>query len=401
MIKDGVLCIAGKNNIAVDVLGWVLERKELLGIDEICVICNKDDTGKNTFQKSLRYFAKRWSVKECTLEEVYLRERLVFLSLEFDRLIKPEKFKDARLYNIHFSMLPKYKGMYTSAIPILNGDKTTGVTLHRIDEGIDTGAIIAQEEFEIERMTCRELYLSYIQHGTDVIIRNLKKILDGTESCRVQSEVGSTYYSKDSIDYGKIIIDFNQTAEGIARQIRAYSFREYQLPQYKGIPISGYRMTSQRAKKAPGTELYTTKNTVCIATVDYNIILYYDRLDDLLDAIRNGDEKGFVRNLHIPGVLNAQEREHGWTPLMVAVYYNRITMVEQLLDAGADIYAVNHNRTNLLMYAKDAYKNFGDNALFRLLYRLGLRGEDLDCYGKTLSDYLNAEGIKLEELLEE
>lgn len=75
-----------------------------------------------------------------------MRDDLIFISLEFDKIVNPDLFKDARLYNIHFSLLPSYKGMYTSAIPILNGEEMVGVTFHEIDKGIDTGNIIAQKK---------------------------------------------------------------------------------------------------------------------------------------------------------------------------------------------------------------------------------------------------------------
>ncbi|MBQ8080233.1 MAG: hypothetical protein IJ236_09800 [Oscillospiraceae bacterium] len=73
---------------------------------------------------------------------MYDTEDLIFLSAEFDRLIRPDKFRSQELYNIHFSLLPRYKGCYTSVHPLLHGDTTTGVTFHRIRRGIDTGEII-------------------------------------------------------------------------------------------------------------------------------------------------------------------------------------------------------------------------------------------------------------------
>ena len=78
-----------------------------------------------------------------------LRLYVIACYIEFDQIIKPTEFRSNRLFNIHFSYLPEFKGMYTSAIPILQGSTHTGVTLHGIDQGIDTGPIIAQEKFEI------------------------------------------------------------------------------------------------------------------------------------------------------------------------------------------------------------------------------------------------------------
>ena len=110
-------------------------------------------------ERSLLKKANEIGIETKTLEDIYSIENLIFLSLEFDRIVNPNKFKSNKLFNIHFSLLPKYKGMFTSIIPILNNEKTTGVTFHKIDKGIDTGEIIAQKEFEIALFdNARDIY---------------------------------------------------------------------------------------------------------------------------------------------------------------------------------------------------------------------------------------------------
>ena len=154
------LIIAGKNNIAVDVLKFALDNLNM----PIFVVLNKTENFQNNFQKSLGFYAKRWNVTIKKLEDIYDLNDSIFLSLEFDRIIKPDLFKSKNLFNIHFSLLPAYKGMYTSALPILNGEDKSGVTLHRIDSGIDTGEIIAQTEIKINyKDTARDLYIKYIE----------------------------------------------------------------------------------------------------------------------------------------------------------------------------------------------------------------------------------------------
>ena len=132
------ICIAGKNNIAIDVCSYAVEK---YGKDRILVVLNKTDNGINTFQRSFKQYAELNGLTIVQLEDVYKLKDIIFLSLEFDRIIRPCLFETRKLFNIHFSLLPAYKGMYTSALPILNGEKKTGVTLHCIDAGIDTGAL--------------------------------------------------------------------------------------------------------------------------------------------------------------------------------------------------------------------------------------------------------------------
>ena len=169
------LFIAGKNSIAVDVLNYARINFEF----PIAVILNKTENFTNSFQKSLGFYAKLWKIPIVNLEEVYKYSDALFISLEFDQIIKPNLFKTSLLFNIHFSLLPAYKGMYTSAIPLLQGERRSGVTLHVIDPGIDTGNIIAQKEFDIcENDISRSLYLKYISIGTELVNENLINLMN-------------------------------------------------------------------------------------------------------------------------------------------------------------------------------------------------------------------------------
>ena len=153
------LIIAGKNSIAVDVLGYAMKNLDI----SISVVLNRTEDFKNSFQKSLGFYANLWKIPIINLEEVYEFHDAIFLSLEFDRIIKPSLFKTNFLYNIHFSLLPAYKGMDTSALPLINAESETGVTLHKIDSGIDKGDIISQKKIKIsENDKDRKLYLKYI-----------------------------------------------------------------------------------------------------------------------------------------------------------------------------------------------------------------------------------------------
>lgn len=113
------ICIAGKNNIAVDLL---LHCMKFSPNCRLVCIAIKNDCGINNRQKSLKFFAKKNDVEILQLQDVYTLSDLLFLSCEFDSIIKPEKFRSNELYNIYFSMLPKYKGCHTSVLPILWGD---------------------------------------------------------------------------------------------------------------------------------------------------------------------------------------------------------------------------------------------------------------------------------------
>ena len=229
-------CIAGKNEIALNALK-LLQTK--FRNDEICVIPNRNDVGIDNWQPSLLKYALQASIPVCTLEQVQQIANVLFLSLEFDRLLKVEQFASKRLYNIHFSALPKYKGVYTSITPILNGESSSGVTLHCIDNGIDTGDIIAQRIFEIGLQECaRDLYFKYLKQGFMLLQENLDSLLSGNFQYTKQDFRQSCYFSRDEINIKNIVINFKKTSLEIHNQLRAFIFKEYQLPTINRARIS-------------------------------------------------------------------------------------------------------------------------------------------------------------------
>lgn len=94
------ICVAGKNNIAVDVLSYLNEHNN--GRYKLITIRNDLRKELVGFQKSLSSYAKQHSIPIVKMEETYCMKDLVFLSMEFDRIIKPNLISDARLFNIHF-----------------------------------------------------------------------------------------------------------------------------------------------------------------------------------------------------------------------------------------------------------------------------------------------------------
>lgn len=267
------ICIAGKNNIAIDVCRYVVEHYPDA---HIYALINRNETGEDAWQRSyLKYIKSEPKVTLSTLEDMYEIKDLVFISTEYDRIIKPHLFKTKQLFNIHFSLLPAYKGVYPSVWPILNGEKYAGVTLHEIEQGIDTGDIIAQKRFRISpKETSFSLYTKLIEEGTQLLLKYLDKLIANRYKSYTQSTIGSTYYSKKSIDYANLTIDLNVTAAQLDRQIRAFYFPAYQVAQIYNCPIIGARITKNKSKSKPGTILSENDKYIKLSTIDYDIILY-------------------------------------------------------------------------------------------------------------------------------
>lgn len=380
------LCIAGKNNIAVNIL---IEALKLLDKEDVLIVLNRNDLGENKNQKSLKFFAEKHDLSIVKLEQLYDVDDLVFLSLEFDSIVNTSMFKSTNLYNVHFSLLPSYKGVYTSYWPIVNNEERVGVTLHEIDQGIDAGDIIDQDSFELPRtFTSRMLYDKYIDMGIKLVISNLDNLLFQKPLLkRKQSPLGSSYYSRKSVNFKNIAIDLRQTAEYIHNQIRALNFREFQLAVINNISVSHSMILTSRSLEKPGKVLFDDEHCMIISTIDYDLKLFKDKLVDLVKASRDGDIT-LISNLARLGYDLNERNSNGWTPLITASYHGQSEVVKFLLENGAQPDLNDWNGTTPLMYAQLFAKKSMDTRIFDLLLDFGANPWVTDFEGLNLHDHI-------------
>ena len=135
--------------------------------------------------------------------------------------------------NIHPALLPKYRGRYSTAHAIFNGESQTGVTLHLMDEGIDSGPIISQRTIEIgPNDTAKTLWGRFTVEGEKLFEEFLNLWLSGnTISSKTQDESLATYYPKGLPNGGEI--DWSWSGEKIRNFIRAMTFEPFPPAQFK------------------------------------------------------------------------------------------------------------------------------------------------------------------------
>jgi len=378
------VCIAGKNEIAVFGLHFLVKK---LGKENICVCLNTNDEPSPSWQPSLRRHASQLDIKILQLEELYDEDELIFISLEFDKIISPSKFNSNQLFNIHFSMLPKYKGMYTSCWPILNGDKNSGVTLHRIDKGIDTGNIIAQHQIDIsDEMTSRDLYLSYLKESKNLLENNIDSILLGTFSERKQPAQHSSYYSKNSINFSSLSIDCRQTAENICNQVRAYNFKEYQSAMIGTHKVSNGKILLNSSSKKPGEYILKNEHLI-LSTIDYDVEFSIDISMEIHDYIETNDvEKILALSKAETFDINITNKD-GWSPLIIAAFNGNFLLCKTLISLGANINQSNCNGTTPLMYALSSDVSASKFLIAKLLIEKGALIGAVDMFGLAAIDY--------------
>jgi len=364
-------------------------------LSDIGVIGNSNDSGKDGWQRSFLKYAKNKNVKVLSLDDVYGVDNLIFISLEFDKIVNPENFKSSRLYNIHFSLLPKYKGMYTSVWPILNGDEFTGVTLHQIDRGIDTGDIIDQLTIKLSPSDRSfDCYTKYIEAAKDLLSKNFVDLINGELKSFPQPSFRSSYFSKGSIDFSKISIDFNKSAWEVQRQVYAFSFRPYQLVKFGGRIISDVVILDERSTSKPGSIIEEEKFYVKVSTIDYDVNLIFEGLEFFLNKIELSSIEE-IKSCFLRAVGVNDKNNVGWSPIIVAAYYGRRDVVEWLLESGANINDRNYKGTTVLMYAKDYALKSKDSGFFQFVLSKGADIDALDYSGKSLFDYVSDADIEL------
>ena len=124
--------------------------------------------------------------------------------------------------NVHPSLLPKHRGPSPVAFTLLEGDEVAGVTLMRLDEGMDSGPIIAQEEQPLTPQdTVETLTNMLFREGAQLLVRSLPLYVQGDLVPRPQEEAQATYARKLTKEDG--IIQWELSAESLWRQVRAYS----------------------------------------------------------------------------------------------------------------------------------------------------------------------------------
>jgi methionyl-tRNA formyltransferase len=124
--------------------------------------------------------------------------------------------------NIHASLLPRWRGAAPIQRAILAGDRETGVTIMQMDQGLDTGAMLAQRRLAVgDHADAGELHASLAELGAQLLLDTLDAVEAGRAHAEPQPEQGVSYAAK--IDKLEARIDWRRSAEQISRQVRAFS----------------------------------------------------------------------------------------------------------------------------------------------------------------------------------
>ncbi|HDT11497.1 MAG TPA: methionyl-tRNA formyltransferase [bacterium] len=220
----------GSPDISVPFLDFLHEKS-----CELAVFTQKDKVrsrGKKTFPTAVSKRAEqlglpvyKLSVKsEEAFNIINSFKPDIFLVVAYGQIIPSQTLDIPGLYplNVHFSLLPEYRGATPVNTALLEGKTVTGTTIMIMDKGLDTGNILLSEKCDIDPSdNATTLFQKLVSLSLNVLAENWTAICDGTLESKPQSgEISHTKLIKKN----DLIIDFNRNSESVNNQIRAYNF---------------------------------------------------------------------------------------------------------------------------------------------------------------------------------
>ena len=251
------IIVAATPGVAVPTLNWLLNSEHVLA----AVITQPDrpaGRGRELKGSVVSQWAQENSV-ECfkpqDLAETALlvRDCDVLLTIGYGVLLPTEILNLPRhgCLNLHFSLLPRWRGAAPVQRAIEAGDSLSGVTVFQLDEGMDTGPIFSTKRFALDTdITSDELLIELAELGVEAVMDSLQAITDGKRPT-TQSGEGATKASK--ITKQECEIDWNLSAQVISQKVRAFTSNPGAWTRFRGDTLKIDSVSLDDSSLKPGT----------------------------------------------------------------------------------------------------------------------------------------------------
>ncbi|HEX8465069.1 MAG TPA: methionyl-tRNA formyltransferase [Abditibacterium sp.] len=166
--------------------------------------------------------------------------------------------------NLHFSLLPRWRGAAPVQYAIWHGDAKTGVTTQWMAEKLDAGDIIQQLEVAIEpQESSGELLARLTTIGADVLRGTFQMLENGTAPRTPQDESGVTFCPQIKKEMAQI--EWNESAPEIVNLVRAMNPWPTAHCEFRGAPLKIWRASLAEGNGAPGTILSLERDGIVVA----------------------------------------------------------------------------------------------------------------------------------------
>ena len=272
------ILFAATPKIALKTLETIYESNhDLVGV--VCAEEKRSGRGLKFIKSPIRIFAEEKGIKIFSFDEIKskkFRPALEELSIDcllvfaFGHIISEELLSVPKhgSFNIHTSLLPKYRGAAPIQRSIINCDEETGITFMKMDAGLDTGPILKEIKIPIkEGINTEDLE----EIMSDISSRNILQVIDSIEennfSLKEQDESESSYANKITKDEARI--NWAKSAEEIVGKINGLCPNPCAFSEYKNERIIFYRArVNTLPALTPGKIIRADKNELLISGLD-------------------------------------------------------------------------------------------------------------------------------------
>ena len=213
--------------------------------------------GRDVLENEISVLAREFGIAienaetSSDIAEVISRDGIeLVIAISYGKLLKKEAL-DAPTYgwlNLHFSKLPRFRGAAPVQRAILSGEKITGITVFKLDEGMDTGPIYLQTDFNLDSLNATQALNEMSVLGASLIMETLKMIKQG-KGPTPQSGAASL---APKIAKGELRIKWTDESKTINRQIRAFADVPGAWAEFRGKKLKILQARENISSGLPG-----------------------------------------------------------------------------------------------------------------------------------------------------
>ena len=261
--------VAATPDVAIPTLNWLLQSEH-----EIALIITQPDRPSGRGRLLQESIVGQWAqshgialIKPEKPQELIgkIEELDLVLTIGYGVLL-PESILSLPRHgflNLHFSLLPAYRGAAPAQRALHNGELVTGVSVFQLDKGMDTGPIFTQESITIDSAWRSFELLQHLSDlGPEVVRRSFEMIQDG----KTPSDQVGTPSLAPKITKSEAKIDFTQDADHISNAIRAFTYEPGAWTVWKDEPFKICSTAFSDVKNATPGEIFVIEKSVFVAT---------------------------------------------------------------------------------------------------------------------------------------
>ncbi len=343
------------------------------GYDVQAVFTHTDDPGENNFFSSVARLGAELDLPVYAPEDVNhplwvdrIRELQpdVIFSFYYRHMLSDEILSLAPLggFNLHGSLLPRYRGRAPVNWALVNGETETGATLHKMVKRPDAGDIVGQQKVAIaDNDTALTLHKKVLEAAQAVLKEQLPKLKNGTATFTKQDESQASYFGRRTAADGEIL--WHKSAKEINNLVRAvtepYPGAFSYLGQRKLI-VWRSRVLDNQHDKQPGTVLSTAPLVIACGEGALEIVAGQNESGLYVQGSRLAQEMGIVTDVRLAAKPNAVMKRRTRVLILGVNGFIGNHLTERLLrDDRYDIYGLD--------IGSDAISRFLDNPRFHFV----------------------------------